>query len=1181
MGNAVADIQIHAALVDDYLYIQDQPVVPAPGRFVAVQDTAGPAPVTHLLTLDSNGNLLHFRPEPTSHSGWNVTQVPYRSTSGSITAISAVFYNGALDVLLSFTDDSVQLCSWAGGDSWFYADTDDTLEYFMETPTVYSYGPNQAGLFIDPQGIRYLYLVPTTYTKTLSFAQLGCYDGGAKVWRAVAGSDSLPGYTSGSRYWMEGSTADGIGLLSCSNSSEITSCYGTMTGAGGSNPSFSEYNSYSIYYEIDSNTAPQVISIPGQAGENSLLLVDSEGNLYQTVGQGANPTQLTGGANAPAGAAYVAAQLYGAPSGKKTDSSNLAIFLIEQGTQRLWICRQNGTQVPDAPTFGPWVPLGNQLEAIVCAPYVAGNPEVFAVDLDMKIYRLAQDANDTIWTTRKMAGPTPPQGTPSNIASTMMNIQAVDSRGIPVSSALLTVSVTTPTTLIANQLSYLAEPSAPAVIPLDATGSVAVYYQATTLASNRLYFSVTNSDGSSAERWCEGDMVELKTNETPPPARTDSVAQKLAGASQNDLQNSGLLDPNYSDPNAAVQSINSLGNWMISQSSQPGSVSSTLKPQAWRLDIKRGSGPVFHILTAEEAESHFPANAALLGGFFGHVWGDIVHGVKHFWDKVTSVVAKVTADGIQFAINLGDQVAHFVVNTARQAAAAAEMIFAVIKKAALAVYDAIQDVIAWLKLLFEWQDILYTHQALRSCFNQFLTMIVGSIGTFQNLLSKQFSDFSAQISQAFDEAANNNIFQNSFNQYVQSIQSQTQKPSGLDGGMYNSPYQQHSTRIHYVYHHAKSHFASNSTLNVSRLGDISNLTASIQKNWNADNGFQQRAQTVHNQITGNGISKFFDLVIKDFLLAIKDIVLFVLQGAEDILTTMLGLVEDAVKGLQSALNASIDIPVISYIYKLISGDDLSILDLLCLILAVPITILYKVIFGSAPFSADSVNQLNNLPWPWLSSKARTPDGRSLAAFSRTAPNPVYATLGVVAGLCNYFGAFLGTVCDALAFADTSGYSPLMLFLSWSSVAVAGLTQVCGAPFSVFPESSWSTADRWDVALWAISIAPFAADTIFTVATGALAEFTAELGPILDTGLGLAMCGMGAATCLFMLKSGGEYNGWDCANSIIPWPARFFKWCILGKDEPEAAPILAGILIGADVLFGAGSTVTQIGSAVAG
>ncbi|HXE13324.1 MAG TPA: hypothetical protein VN633_14455 [Bryobacteraceae bacterium] len=1182
MANAVADIQIHAALVDDYLYIQDQPVVPAPGRFVAVQDTAGQAPVTHLLTLDSNGNLLHFRPEPTSHSGWNVTQVPHRSTSGSITAISAVFYNGALDVLLSFSDDlSLQLCSWAGGDSWFYADLDNTLQGFMGMPNFYFYGPNQAGLFIDPQGIRYLYLVPNSNINTPLSAQLGCYDGSAKIWRAVAGSDGLPGYTPGFRYWLEGSTADGIGLLSCSNSSEITFTYGTMTDGGGSNPSFSEYTYYSVDYVIDSDTAPQVISVPGQAGVNSLLLLDSEGNLFQTVGQNPEVQKLTGGANAPAGATYVAAQLYGSPSGKKTDSSNLAIFLIEQGTQRLWICRQNGTQGPGAPTFGPWVPLGNQLEAIVCAEYVAGNPEVFTVDLDMNIYRIAQDANDTIWTTRKVAGPTPPQGTPSNIASTLMNIQAVDSRGTPVGSALLTVSVTTPTTLIANQLSYLAEPSAPAVIPLDATGSAAVYYQATTLASNRLTFSVTNSDGSSAERWCEGDMVELKTNETPPPARTDSVAQKLASASQDDLQNSGLLDPSYSDPNAAVQSINSLGNWMITQSSQAGSISSKIKTEAWRLDLNRESGPVFHTLTTEEAESHLVANAALLGGFFGHVWGDIVHGVKHFWDKVTSVVAKVTADGIEFAINLGDQVAHFVVNTARQAAAAAEMIFAVIKKAALAVYDAIQDVIAWLKLLFEWQDILYTHQALRSCFNQFLSMIAGSIGTFQNLLSKQFSDFSSQISQAFDNAANSDIFQNSFNQYVQSIQSQTKKPSGLDGGMYNSPYQQHSTRIHYVYHHAKSHYASNSSLNVPRLGDISNLTASIQNNWNADNGFQQRAQAVHNQITGNGISKFFDLVIKDFLLAVKDIVLFILQGAEDILTTMLGLVEDAVKGLQSALNASIDIPVISYIYKLISGDDLSILDLLCLILAVPVTILYKVIFGSAPFSADSVNQLNNLPWPWLSGGAGASDAKSLAALSRTAPKPVYATLGVVAGICDYFGAFFSSACDALAFADTSGYNPLMLFLSWSSVTIAGLTQVCGAPWSVFPESSWSTADKWDVALWAVSIAPFAADTIFTVATGALAEFTAELGPILDTGLGLGMTGLGAATCMFMAKSNGEYNGWDCANSIIPWPARFFKWCILGKDDAEAAPVLAAVLIGADALFGIGSTVTQIGSAVAG
>lgn len=1182
MANPVADIQIHASLIDDYLYTQDQPVVPGLGRFVAVQDTSGPAPITHLFTLDSSGNLLHFRPEPTSHSGWTVLEVPRRA--GSIAAISAVFHQGVLDVLLSFSDNTVQLIRWSGDDNWFYANVDDELEVFISSSLL---GPNLAGLFIDSKGVRYVYLVMQPWEndpnrKDPGNVGLGCYDQSSDLWRYVAGAETIiTGNFPGASYWMEEAEDGGIGLLWCEYS-QIGVWFGSMTDAGGPNPSISYLTTYSVDFGIGPISAPQVISLPGQPGANSLLLVDSDKNLLQTNGYSKSFTKLTGSPNAPAAASYVAAQLYAAPSAKKGNNSSLAIFLIEQGTQRLWICRQNGMQSPGVPAFGPWVPLGNKLEALTCALYVTGNPEVFTVDFDMNVYRMAQDATDTIWTTRKIASPTPPQGTPRNINSMLMNIQTVDSTGAPVGGALLSVTVTTPSVLIANQLTYLAEPSAPAVIPLDLTGSAAVYYEATTLSMNRLIFSVKNSDGSSAERWCEGDVVELKTNETPPPARTDSVAQKLAAASQDDLHDNNLLDPNYSDPNAAVQSINSLGNWMVAQNSQPGSARVKIMPQAWRLDLRTGSGPTFHVLTEDEAKPHFAVRATLLGGFFGDVWGDVVHAVKHFWDDVTSVVATVTEDGINFAINLGEQVAHFVVKTARQAAAAAELVFTVIKKAALAVYDAIQLVLAWLKLLFEWEDILKTHKALRSCFNQFLTMITGSLDKVQGLISSQFDNFSAQISQSFDSIANDPSFANSFHQYVQSIQSQTQPvaQSGLDGGIYNTPYQQHSARIHYVYQHAKSHFAGSSNLSLPRLEDISNLTASVQKNWNADGGFQARAQAVHNQITTNGISGFFDLVIKDFLLAIKDVVLFLLQGAKEIILVMLDLLEDAIEGLQSSLNASLDIPVISFIYKLLTGDDLSILDLLCLIFAVPVTILYKAMFGSAPISDDSLNQLNNLPWPWLKAEARTSeDGKFPALPSVSLPSPVYTTLGVIAGYYDLVGGGISADCDGLAFLDTPP-ALLVKFLSWISVTASGLNQVCGAPWKVFLAGSWTTADSWSVALWAASIIPFAADTIFTVSTGAVARFTETLGPILDSGFGLGLSAMGAATCIALSKSQGEYNGWDCANSIVPWPARFFKWCILSKDSEEA-PVLAAVLLGADELFGIGSTVTQIGSAVAG
>jgi hypothetical protein len=55
------------------------------------------------------------------------------------------------------------------------------------------------------------------------------------------------------------------------------------------------------------------------------------------------------------------------------------------------------------------------------------------------------------------------------------------------------------------------------------------------------------------------------------------------------------------------------------------------------------------------------------------------------------------------------------------------------------------------------------------------------------------------------------------------------------------------------------------------------------------------------------------------------------------------------------------------------GDDLSILDVLSLILAVPVTILYKVIFdGKAPFSATpEIEQIiqSGLPWPPVPTQA--------------------------------------------------------------------------------------------------------------------------------------------------------------------------------------------------------------------
>lgn len=106
---AVADIRLHASLIEDYLDTQDPPLVlGSPGSFVAVQDLTsggGPAAPTHLLAIGSGGDLLHFAPDSASPTGWRVTTVPVPVPDGAnpqIFSITAFYAAGGLNALCLF-----------------------------------------------------------------------------------------------------------------------------------------------------------------------------------------------------------------------------------------------------------------------------------------------------------------------------------------------------------------------------------------------------------------------------------------------------------------------------------------------------------------------------------------------------------------------------------------------------------------------------------------------------------------------------------------------------------------------------------------------------------------------------------------------------------------------------------------------------------------------------------------------------------------------------------------------------------------------------------------------------------------------------------------------------------------------------------------------------------------------
>jgi hypothetical protein len=81
-----------------------------------------------------------------------------------------------------------------------------------------------------------------------------------------------------------------------------------------------------------------------------------------------------------------------------------------------------------------------------------------------------------------------------------------------------------------------------------------------------------------------------------------------------------------------------------------------------------------------------------------------------------------------------------------------------------------------------------------------------------------------------------------------------------------------------------------------------------------------------------------------------------LKTARNVLVKLVDVIKVFSDLLLQFLDAPAEIPVISWVYKLVTGSDLSMLDLICFITAIPTTVIYKAMSGYAPFPDDEHTQ---------------------------------------------------------------------------------------------------------------------------------------------------------------------------------------------------------------------------------
>ncbi|MEL6383405.1 MAG: LamG-like jellyroll fold domain-containing protein [Cyanobacteria bacterium J06626_18] len=307
--------------------------------------------------------------------------------------------------------------------------------------------------------------------------------------------------------------------------------------------------------------------------------------------------------------------------------------------------------------------------------------------------------------------------------------------------------------------------------------------------------------------------------------------------------------------------------------------------------------------------------------------------IRNAIKKATSVVVGAVKGVVHFVVKTAEEVIDFVVDTVEKVG---EFIEAVVEK----VVNGIKKFIEFLQFLFNWDDILDTQKYL-----------VQSINDGFDYVAQQVEAVKAPVSNFIDELQE--TVEDAMNQLVTTLGGDPsevrESGSGLPeaaewffskllGGSKQddaeptpqsvTPPSGDSKPEHFVFHFVEA-FADG-------VGAVLR-------------GFEGLGETIATLIANPLKPQLAVIVLVETL---RDVVIQLLEAVENLALGFLDAIAEAIEQLKNLLNAEIKIPFISDLFRLIGGGKLTLLNLTGLLLAIPVTIVSKLIFGETPFKNE-------------------------------------------------------------------------------------------------------------------------------------------------------------------------------------------------------------------------------------
>ncbi|WP_342147971.1 hypothetical protein [Methylorubrum sp. SB2] len=980
-----------------------------------------------------------------------------------------------------------------------------------------------------------------------------------------------------------------------------------------------------------------VTPIQGDPIRFHALLGDMAGGLWrfglEPNGGGMMLYQLNVVPAASSAAAVASGGVPASVSDVSVTRANGRTALFARSGETLWLLRDIDATVSEP--FVPWRSLGNRIVAAAAPARETQTLEVFYADanasLKNQVFHLSRDGANSAWSTKRLATIKPydpateTHDPPPEVSCIAIDVSVTHANRAVAAGSILTVESDQWVALIIGGLSYWVGPGRPsAPIPTDEGGRACIRHEATSLQFPRLTITAVKDGHAPVRCVCQGDVTDTgdqsassvanRLSGSDPKHPTDAHALRTGGANKS----KALVPDDASGGEHVAHMLNHTGAWL--RKHPPGATlgATPLPTRCWHIRVEPDRPVACREIDPAEADT------TGLGSVLGDL-GDALQWAKHAALEVKDWTVTVTDDVIHVVLND----IRYVARTIREAGDIVDTILCSIQKAVADVEAFIKEVVAFLRMLFGWEDIVKTHKALKHMFRwgmQYPLARIDEIKDFsRNELGKLGKEVAGHIEKAKSHFGQEQHRSTTPNGHVNALASKSKVPfkgQYLAGTDYHRHLQHHRARCTYTRHLTNGHMGQTGLMGTAGLGriDPSNLESAVRTHWAGARGRHPSSTETGTSVPPHvealkksfeeiGIDNIFDTAIVKLLDIVEALIVDSFKGAVHVADALLDLISDAIESVMKLIDPGpgqfnpIHIPVISYVYKKYTGDDMTILDVLCLILAVPVTILYKIVreikvVAAAP---EGVERPQNMTEVWdlflrmfallMKDGIPTPELDFAAWNKEEAAFFLNEGMPMIAGVLGLIGGVIGIEADTgaivtnflAAYKIPTVQSAMTGWLTWLFSGLSGLYTM--------PLSTWMDFDRkgagdiTQTIYWCVQFLPLMSDFIAMLPVECKLMREAYLwGPVLEGGFGEII--LGAAIAYVVTNCLDDETGstaWDYVNAIlssVPRPFRSMMLLVQNGDVIALAAVTP-IILGGDALALLGGTATQIGSAIEG